>query len=71
MARCGSSWCKLLFSQAMCWIGASLADALQYAHERSLVHFDVKPANILLAADGQPMLLDFHLAREPDRGQGR
>src|SRR5262249_41804764 len=28
---------------------------------------DLKPANVLLAADGQPMLLDFHLAREPVR----
>src|SRR5262245_327399 len=28
---------------------------------------DLKPANVLLAADGQPMLLDFHLAREPIR----
>jgi tetratricopeptide (TPR) repeat protein len=38
---------------------------LHYAHERELVHLDVKPNNILLAADGQPMLLDFHLARAP------
>src|SRR5262249_55939528 len=28
-------------------------------------HLDVKPSNVLLAADGQPMLLDFHLARGP------
>ena len=28
------------------------------------MHLDVKPSNVLLAADGQPMLLDFHLARE-------
>jgi serine/threonine protein kinase len=53
------------YVRAVCWIVACLADALQYAHERGLVHMDVKPSNILLTADGQPMLLDFHLAREP------
>src|SRR5262249_15792397 len=56
--------------QAVCWIGASLADALQYAHERGLVHLDVKPPNVLLTADGLPMLLDFHLAREPIQPEG-
>jgi serine/threonine protein kinase len=29
------------------------------------LHLDIKPSNILLADDGQPMLLDFHLARGP------
>jgi tetratricopeptide (TPR) repeat protein len=53
------------YVQAICWIGMCLAEALQYAHERDLVHLDIKPSNVLLAADGQPMLLDFHLARPP------
>ena len=53
----------------VCWIGACLADGLSYAHQRGLVHLDIKPSNVLLASDGQPMLLDFHLASEIDHLQ--
>lgn len=52
------------YVQAVCGIVACLADALHYAHERGLIHLDIKPANVLLTADAQPMLLDFHLAHE-------
>ncbi len=53
------------YVEAVCWVGACLADGLQYAHERELVHLDLKPSNVLLAADAQPLLLDFHLALHP------
>ena len=47
----------------MAWITARLADALDHAQCRDVIHGDVKPSNILLTADGNPMLLDFNLAR--------
>ncbi|HVK13004.1 MAG TPA: serine/threonine-protein kinase [Gemmataceae bacterium] len=48
--------------EAVAWVGACLADGLQYAHDRDLLHLDIKPSNVLIAGDGTPMLLDFHLS---------
>jgi serine/threonine protein kinase/tetratricopeptide (TPR) repeat protein len=56
------------YVDVVCWMGACLADALHYAQERGLLHLDLKPSNVLFAADGQPMLLDFHLACAPLAG---
>lgn len=41
---------------------AQLAEGLDHAHKRGVVHSDIKPANILLGDDGVPRLLDFNLA---------
>ncbi|MBN2393481.1 MAG: protein kinase [Anaerolineae bacterium] len=44
-------------------IGIAIADALDYAHQRGMVHRDVKPANIMFMQDGQPVLTDFGIAK--------
>ena len=65
---------RLLLSQ--------IGSALHYAHGCGVLHRDVKPANVLLAADGTPLLSDFgisfevaahelHLGRELRASTGR
>lgn len=40
-----------------------VCDAVSYAHERGVLHRDLKPTNLLVTSSGQPKLLDFGLAR--------
>ncbi len=54
----------LTYVESVLWIGAKLADGLQHAHERGILHLDLKPANVLMADDGRPMLLDFNLSTD-------
>jgi tetratricopeptide (TPR) repeat protein len=55
--------------RSFCRIAGLLADAalaLHHAHEHGVIHRDVKPSNLLLAADGRLCVSDFGLARIDD-----
>lgn len=51
-------------------ITCDCAEALAFAHRAGIVHRDVKPENILLTEDGNPMLADFGIALHLDRHSG-
>ena len=54
--------CGPLPAQAVRWLAAGVAEALQSIHGAGLVHRDLKPSNVLVTLDG-PRVIDFGIAR--------
>jgi hypothetical protein len=54
-----------LAPRAVAKIGLALLGALEVAHAAEVLHRDVKPANVLICADGRCVLTDFGVARMP------
>jgi serine/threonine protein kinase len=47
-------------------ITRKIARGLQKAHEQGIMHRDLKPANLMIDSDGEPIVMDFGLARKVD-----
>jgi serine/threonine-protein kinase len=57
-----------LAPQAILKLFLEVCDAVAFAHQRLVVHCDLKPSNILVNPEGRPLLLDFGIARLLDSG---
>jgi serine/threonine protein kinase len=49
--------------------GVQIAEALAHAHDRGIIHRDLKSSNVAITADGRVKVLDFGLARFVDRSE--
>lgn len=52
----------LSFQELVVWMAVRIADGLAFAHDHGVLHHDLKPANILITDDGEPLILDFNLS---------
>ncbi|WP_100449192.1 protein kinase domain-containing protein [Glycomyces xiaoerkulensis] len=59
---------RLAPEEAMRYV-AAVAEALDAAHERGVVHRDIKPGNLLIEPDGSPRLVDFGISLDENRSR--
>ena len=63
--------CASLSERALAKAFLELCQVLEFLHGHQILHRDIKPDNILLAADGHVRLIDFDAAREPKAHEGQ
>jgi hypothetical protein len=56
---------KPLSARQVATLGRKVADALEEAHKKGVIHRDLKPANVMIDRRGEPVVMDFGLARRP------
>ncbi len=67
LAGCAADGARVL-DEDVIYVGWAIARALDYAHERGVIHRDVKPTNVMIASDGRVVLTDFGLAMDVAQG---
>ncbi|MEK6795971.1 MAG: protein kinase [Spirochaetota bacterium] len=67
-SRDGVSVCALPVTHALA-IFDGICAGVEFAHEKGIIHRDLKPANVMIKRNGDPVVMDFGLARF-ERGEG-